>query len=60
MAQRQLNLVYALRHGEIVSIADVESGLKCECTCPACGELLVAKKRAKDDASFCASLRKYM
>ena len=44
MAQRQLNLVYALRHGEIVSIADVESGLKCECACPACGELLVAKK----------------
>ena len=47
MAQRQLNLVYALRHGEIVSIADVESGLKCECACPACGELLVAKKGQK-------------
>lgn len=44
MAQKLLNLIYALRHGEIVSIDDVESGLKCECTCPACGELLVAKK----------------
>lgn len=44
MAQKLLNLIYALRHGEIVSIDDVESGLKCECTCPACGEPLVAKK----------------
>lgn len=47
MAHKQLNLVYAIKQGEIVSIDDVESGLKCGCTCPACGEPLVAKKGKK-------------
>lgn len=35
---------YALRNNSIVSISDVESGLKCGCVCPACGERLIAKK----------------
>ena len=42
--KNQLNLLYALRDNSIVSISDVESGLKCGCVCPACGERLVAKK----------------
>ena len=32
------------KEGKLVSIADVPSGLECECTCVACGEALVAKK----------------
>ena len=47
MAQKQLNLTVALKNGEIISISDVESGLKCGCICPACGERLVAKKGSK-------------
>ncbi|MBQ5523446.1 MAG: hypothetical protein IIT86_11670 [Oscillospiraceae bacterium] len=44
---KQLNLIYALQNGSIVNISDVESGLKCNCVCPACGERLVAKKGNK-------------
>ena len=44
MAKKQLKMIYALKDGEIVSIDDVEKGLKCNCVCPACGEPLVAKK----------------
>ena len=44
---KQFNLIYALKDGQITSIADVESGLRCGCTCPACGEPLVAKKGSK-------------
>ena len=45
--EKQLNLIYALKDGAIVSVSDVESGLKCGCVCPACGEQLVAKKGKK-------------
>ena len=38
------NLIYALKNNQIVSIDDVESGLKCDCICPACGNKLIAKK----------------
>ena len=47
MAHKSLNLVYAIKDGAGVSIANVESGLKCGCICPACGESLVAKKGNK-------------
>ncbi len=47
MAQRQLNLIYALKSEKIVHISEVESGLKCDCICPACGAQLVAKKGSK-------------
>ena len=40
-------MTYALKDGNIISINDVESGLKCESFCPACGERLVAKKGKK-------------
>ncbi|MFT3743941.1 MAG: competence protein CoiA family protein [Pyrinomonadaceae bacterium] len=33
-----------LRRGEIVRLVDVPSGLACDCTCPICGQALVAKK----------------
>ena len=34
----------ALKAGKLVYIDDVERGLKCGCTCPACGEALIARK----------------
>lgn len=49
---RQLNLIYALNGTEIVNIADVESGKKCNCICPACGEQLIAKKGKKQMHHF--------
>lgn len=39
-----LNLIYALKNDELVHISEVESGLKCGCTCPACGGTLIARK----------------
>lgn len=47
MAQKQLNLTVALKDGLITNVDDVESGLKCGCVCPACGERLVARKGTK-------------
>lgn len=44
MVHEHTNLTHALKEGELVSIKDVESGLKCGCTCPACGEELIARK----------------
>jgi hypothetical protein len=39
------NLTYALdSEGKLVNIKQVESGIKCNCICPACQESLVAKK----------------
>jgi hypothetical protein len=35
---------YGLRDGVVIEIHDVESGLKCNCTCSVCGHRLVAKK----------------
>ena len=47
MVSKQLRLIYALKDNSIISINDVESGLKCGCICPACGEPLIAKKGSK-------------
>lgn len=41
------NLIYAVKDGKVIHISAVESGLSCGCTCPACGESLVAKKGQK-------------
>lgn len=41
------NLIYALKDGVLTHISDVESGLKCDCICPGCGERLIAKKGSK-------------
>ena len=40
-------LIYALKDGNIVSIADVPSGKECGCVCPACGDELIARKGEK-------------
>lgn len=37
-------LIFALKDEKLVSIDDVEKGVQCGCTCPCCGEKLVAKK----------------
>lgn len=37
-------LIFALKDEKLVSIDDVEKGVQCGCTCPYCGEKLVAKK----------------
>lgn len=50
--EKQFNLIYALKDNSIVSISEVESGLKCGCVCPACGEQLVAKKGKKRTHHF--------
>lgn len=47
MARKQLNLITALKDGAITHVKDVDSGLKCGCVCPACGEPLVARKGTK-------------
>lgn len=44
---KHTNLIYALKDGEITSICDAPSGLKCGCICPACGAKLVARKGQK-------------
>lgn len=41
------NLIYALKDGVLTHISNVESGLKCGCICPGCGEELIAKKGNK-------------
>jgi hypothetical protein len=41
------NMIYALKNDEIVHTSEVESGLKCECICPACGARLIARKGTK-------------
>jgi len=46
-------LSFALNaEGHAVSISNVPSGLACNCTCPSCGEPLVAKKGKKLDHHF--------
>lgn len=37
-------LLHGIKNGEIVNISSVESGLVCDCLCPACKTPLVAKK----------------
>ena len=46
------NMTYALKAGKTVHISEVESGLKCECICPACGERLIARKGTKVSHHF--------
>jgi len=39
-----IKLPYGLREGKLVTIDDVESGLKCDCICPSCKQKLIARK----------------
>ena len=47
----------ALKNGNLISINEVKSGLKCDCFCPVCNSQLVARLRInrKDnwDRRFC-------
>jgi len=46
-------LQIALNHeGKIVSIYEVETGIKCNCFCPECGETLEAKNKDKTEKSI--------
>lgn len=40
-------LLFGIHEGVLVDITQVDSGLDCRCTCPACDSPLVAKKGAK-------------
>lgn len=52
MRMKIQNMIYALRNDELVYISEVESGLKCGCICPACGEVLIARKGSKMSHHF--------
>jgi len=39
-----LKLPYGIKRNNLVSIDEVGNGLSCECTCPACGQTLIARK----------------
>ena len=43
---------YGLKEGKIVSIEQVESGLKCDCYCPACDGRLIARKGLEKQQHF--------
>ncbi len=43
---------YGLKNGEIVSIEQVESGLNCDCFCPACNGRLIARKGVEKQHHF--------
>ena len=53
---KEVQIAHGLKEGELVSIADVERGLKCNCTCTKCGEPLVAKKGEVKDHHFAHSV----
>lgn len=40
----ELKLPYGLKDNELVTIDDVDSGLKCNCVCPHCKQRLIARK----------------
>ena len=42
MAEQKLH--YALRDGQLISIDSVDRGLQCNCVCPSCGSMLIARK----------------
>ena len=50
-----LKLQYGLRDNELVTIEDVESGLKCNCICPSCKKQLIARKGNINEHHFAHS-----
>ncbi len=40
----EIKLPYGLRDDKLLTIEDVESGLKCNCVCPTCKKRLIARK----------------
>lgn len=50
-----IKLAYGIKEGQVVHISEIrpaEKGEKCNCTCPACGEVLVAKLGNKNQHHF--------
>ena len=41
------DMTYAIKNKKLVHISEVESGLKCNCICPGCGAVLIARKGTK-------------
>ncbi|MCM3390237.1 hypothetical protein M3649_19245 [Ureibacillus chungkukjangi] len=48
----RFKLPYGLKNGKLVHISEVEKGLKCECVCPGCNSVLIARKGAKTTHHF--------
>lgn len=44
MRREGIYITYAFQNGRVVSIDEVESGVACNCVCPACHQKLTAKK----------------
>lgn len=44
-APRQLTVPFGMKDERLVFVSDVAFGLDCECTCPECGQALVARNR---------------
>lgn len=44
---KKQHLLYGIRNNKLVHISEVEKGIKCDCTCPACKGRLIAKKGNK-------------
>lgn len=38
------NLLYGMQNNKLISVDEVERGLKCNCTCPHCGDPLIARQ----------------
>ncbi|MCL2775976.1 MAG: hypothetical protein FWD71_21915 [Oscillospiraceae bacterium] len=47
-----LKMSYAVKNGTLIHVSEVESGLKCGCTCPACNARLVARKGSIKEHHF--------
>jgi hypothetical protein len=43
----ELKLPFGMKNGKLVQVSEIESGLKCNCNCPACNHPLVARKGNK-------------
>lgn len=43
--RRRLTVPFGMKAGRLVFVSDVAVGLECGCTCPECGEALVARNR---------------
>lgn len=53
MSKKYQRFQTAIKGNEIVDVHEVENGLKCGCTCMACGEPLVARQGAINSWYFC-------
>ncbi len=53
MSSLNLKIPLALKNGKTIHISEVEqSGLACGCRCPACNELLEARRHTKDPSEY--------